>query len=94
MNNFDETASDLDMEPGGSHPTSTWTSTARNASGTPLYKTAYVNLMTCKQKVIGRRPLGERSRVRENPYIQILAQKQAILRRGQRQVMMRFRKIK
>jgi hypothetical protein len=44
MSIFDEPASDPDMEPGGSHPTSTWTSTARNASGTPLYKTAYVNL--------------------------------------------------
>jgi hypothetical protein len=36
MSIFDEMASDPDMEPGGSYPMSTWTLTARNASGTPL----------------------------------------------------------
>jgi hypothetical protein len=46
MSLFDEMASDPDMEPGSSHPTSTRTSntTARNASGTLLYKMAYINL--------------------------------------------------
>ena len=38
MSLFDETASDPDIEPGSSHPTSTRkaNTTARNASGTPL----------------------------------------------------------
>ncbi len=43
---YDEMASDPDMVPGSSHPTSTRTAntTAQNASGTLLYKTAYINL--------------------------------------------------
>jgi hypothetical protein len=46
MSLFNETASDPDMEPGSSHPTSTRTlnNAAWNASGTPQYKTVYIYL--------------------------------------------------
>jgi hypothetical protein len=46
MSLFNETVDNPDMETGGFHHTSTKTSnaTAHNASRTPLYKPAYVNL--------------------------------------------------
>jgi hypothetical protein len=46
MSLFNETASDQDMQAGGSHPASTRTlsTTAGNPSGTLLYKSAYINL--------------------------------------------------
>jgi hypothetical protein len=46
MSLFNETASEPDVEAGSSHPMSTRTlsTTARNPSGTPLYKPVYINL--------------------------------------------------
>ena len=67
MSLFDETASDPDVEPGSSHPTSTRTAntTARNASGTPLYKTAYINLNDDLRAESERKPAGRREEQRE-----------------------------
>ncbi len=67
MSLFDETASDLDVEPGSSHPTSTRTAntTARNASGTPLYKTAYINMNDDLKAESERKPAGQREEQRE-----------------------------
>ncbi len=67
MSLFNETASDPDMEPGSSHPTSTRTAntTARNASGTPLYKTAYINLNDDLRAESERKPAGRREEQRE-----------------------------
>jgi hypothetical protein len=62
MSLFDETASDPDIEPGSSHPMSTRTAntTARNALGTPLYKTAYINLNDDLRAESERKPTGRR----------------------------------
>ncbi len=67
MSLFDETASDPDMEPGSSHPTSTRTAntTARNASGTPLYKTAYIKLNDDLRAESERKPVSRREEQRE-----------------------------
>ncbi len=58
MSLFNELASDPNMEPGSSHLTSTPTSstTARNTSGTPIYKTAYINLNDDLQAESERKP--------------------------------------
>jgi hypothetical protein len=55
------------MEPGSSHPTSSRTAntTARNASGTPLYKTAYLNLNDDLRAESERKPAGRREEQRE-----------------------------
>ncbi len=91
MRLFNEMASDLDMEAGSSHPTSTQTSstTAHNASGTPLYKTAYVNLNDDLQAETECKPTDRREEQsvceRESRhYVQILAW------RGRRWVTVRF----
>jgi hypothetical protein len=57
-----ETASDPDMEAGGSHPTSARTSstTACNPSGTPLYKPAYINLNDDLHAETERKPTNQR----------------------------------
>ncbi len=67
MSLFNETASDPNMEPGSSHPTSTRTvnTTARNASGTPLYKTACINLNDDLRAESERKPTGQREEQRE-----------------------------
>jgi hypothetical protein len=67
MSLFDETASDPNMEPGNSHPTSTRTvnTTAQNTSGTPLYKTAYINLNDDLRAESERKPAGRREEQRE-----------------------------
>jgi hypothetical protein len=66
MSLFDETASDPDMEHGRSHPMSTRTSntTARNTSGTPLYKTAYINLNDDLQAESEHKPTDRREEQR------------------------------
>jgi hypothetical protein len=67
MSLFDETVDDPDMETGGFHHTSTRTSnsTARNASGTLLYKTAYVNLNDDLQAESELKPTARREEQRE-----------------------------
>jgi hypothetical protein len=68
MSLFDEMASDLDTEPGGSHPMSTRTSTTHNASGTPLYKTAYINLNDDLQAESKRKPATQREEQSEREF--------------------------
>ncbi len=67
MSLFNETADDLDMETGGSHHTSTRTlnATAHNASGTPLYKPAYINLNDDLKADSERKPTAWREDKRE-----------------------------
>jgi hypothetical protein len=67
MSIFDGMASSPDMEPGSSHPTSTRSSntTARTASGTPLYKVAYINLNDDLRAESERKPSGRREEQKE-----------------------------